>query len=191
VTSGDTHEVIRTYLESDLGLSSQRRWDGVNGPGDDVARLVSVRVLAKGNRGDEVNITDPIDIEIEYWSTGRMKPAANLQVYNDEGTCLFGVGEHGTPDWNRLPSAAGLVRSTCRIPGNFLAEGRMTVSVAVDTFNPHIGHAGAPDAVAFQVVDRTEGDGVRGIYVGDWPGVVRPKLDWTVEWRAQAGGPPA
>jgi lipopolysaccharide transport system ATP-binding protein len=42
-------------------------------------------------------------------------------------------------------------------------------------------HAEEQDAVAFQVADRTTGDGVRGEYVGDWPGVVRPMLRWTVE----------
>lgn len=58
----------------------------------------------------------------------------------------------------------------------------MTINVAVDTFNPYVGRAGEVDAIAFQVVDRTEGDGVRGVYTGEWPGVVRPMLDWTVDW---------
>jgi hypothetical protein len=36
--------------------------------------------------------------------------------------------------------------------------------------------------VAFVVVDRSEGDGVRGAYAQDFPGVVRPMLDWKVEY---------
>jgi hypothetical protein len=34
------------------------------------------------------------------------------------------------------------------------------------------------DAVAFQVMDASEEDGVRGQWVGDFPGVVRPMLEW-------------
>ena len=37
------------------------------------------------------------------------------------------------------------------------------------------------EAVSFVVVDRSDGQGVRGPYAGDWPGVVRPMLDWRVE----------
>jgi lipopolysaccharide transport system ATP-binding protein len=73
------------------------------------------------------------------------------------------------------------VTSTCRIPGNFFAEGRVVVTVSVATVNPLVNHAVERDAVAFLVVDRTEGDGVRGEYANEWPGVVRPMLDWRVD----------
>ena len=38
-----------------------------------------------------------------------------------------------------------------------------------------------PDQDAFQVIDKTDGEGVRGEYSGSaWPGVIRPHLDWTI-----------
>ena len=38
--------------------------------------------------------------------------------------------------------------------------------------------------MAFQVVDRTESNGVRGEYAGShWPGVVRPLFDWDVKFQ--------
>jgi lipopolysaccharide transport system ATP-binding protein len=75
-----------------------------------------------------------------------------------------------------------VVRSICRIPGNFFAEGLISLNVAVATYNPEVVHAVEHDAVSFTVVDRTTGEGARGEFVGDWPGIVRQKLDWTVEW---------
>jgi len=37
------------------------------------------------------------------------------------------------------------------------------------------------DVVSFQIVDNSWGDGVRGEYAGgNWPGVVRPILNWSV-----------
>jgi lipopolysaccharide transport system ATP-binding protein len=186
VTSGPTHAVVRAYLESDLGRTSERRWDDPStAPGDDVARLRSIRVVpAQGGQGDEVDITEPLDIEVEYWSagSGNLRPSVNVHVFNGEGICLFAVDDSSNAGWRSIPRQPGLIRSACRIPGNFLAEGRITLNVAVATYNPTHGHAVERDAIAFQVVDRTEGNGVRGEYAGEWPGVVRPMLDWTVDW---------
>jgi lipopolysaccharide transport system ATP-binding protein len=187
ISVGQTPDVVRAYLEADTGRTSERDWDdpGV-APGDEVARLRSVRVVpAKGGLGDEIDIREPINIEIEYWrtGTGNQPTLLNVDAFNDEGVCIFALTDEISESWRRLPSRPGLIRSTCRIPGNFLAEGRITLNVAVVTHNPRIGHAVQLDAVAFQVVDRTSGEGVRGTHAGTWPGVVRPMFEWTVEWR--------
>jgi lipopolysaccharide transport system ATP-binding protein len=184
VIQGPTNQVVRAYLESDLGRTGERRWDDpATAPGDAVARLRSVRVIpARGGPADEVDIREPIDIEVEYWSEdpGDLRPSVNLHFYNDQDVCLF-----VTNDWNdragwERPRRPGLVRATCRIPGNFLAEGRVIVWAVVSTYNPLVVHAIERDAIAFQVVDRSEGDGVRGAYTNEWPGVVRPMLEWHV-----------
>lgn len=185
VVAGPTHEVVRRYLESDLGRTGERRWDGpADAPGDDVARLRRIRVVPDGGgSSEEIEIQRAVDVEVEYWSSspGNLRPSVNLHFFNDEGVCLF-----VTNDWNdreawERPRQSGLVRATCRIPGNFLAEGRVTVTVAVSTYNPTRAHAQEDDAIAFQVVDRTAGEGARGVYAIDWPGVVRPMLEWHVE----------
>ncbi|MEW5991783.1 MAG: ABC transporter ATP-binding protein [Chloroflexota bacterium] len=190
VTSGPSHAVVRAYLESDLGTTSERRWDDPStAPGDEVARLRSVRVTsARGGRADEVDIREAIDIEVEYWSAGldNLRPTVNLAAYNDEDTCIFTVIDQANENFKNIPRRPCMIRSTARIPGQFLAEGRVTVNVAVVTYNPFIGHAVELDAVAFHVVDRTEGDGVRGEYAGPWPGVVRPMLEWNIEWAPDA-----
>jgi lipopolysaccharide transport system ATP-binding protein len=72
------------------------------------------------------------------------------------------------------------------VPGNFLAEGRYAVQVAVSTMNPVVVHACERDAVGFQVVDSLDGDSARGDYAGPMPGVVRPLLKWTTEYRPAA-----
>ena len=38
-------------------------------------------------------------------------------------------------------------------------------------------------AEGFQVYDPAEGDSARGLFAGQWRGVVRPLLDWTTEER--------
>jgi lipopolysaccharide transport system ATP-binding protein len=188
VAHGRTHDVVRDYLVSDLGRTSERRWDGSGGPGDKVARLRSVRVIsADGGAADEVDIRQPIDVEVEYWSQdpAPLRPSVNLHFYNDEGVCLFVTSDFNDREaWDR-ERQQGLVRATCRIPGNFLAEGRVTVTAYVSSYNPLIVHAAEPDAVAFHIVDRSSGDGVRGEYASEWPGVVRPMLEWRVNFDSE------
>lgn len=184
VADGPSHQVVKRYLESDTGKSGERRWPDAESPGDAVARLRNVRVIPAGaGTADEVDIRQPVDIEVTYWSENPndLRPSVNLRLYNDDGICIF-----VTSDWtNRVerdrPRARGLTRATCRIPGNFLAEGRVTVTVGISTINPTVAHVFEHDVVAFQVVDRSAGDGVRGDYVNEWPGVVRPLLEWKVE----------
>jgi lipopolysaccharide transport system ATP-binding protein len=183
VAHGPTHEVVRTYLESDLGRTSERRWDSPKeAPGDEVARLSSIRVVpAEGSSADEVDIRQPLAIEVRYWSEAPAdrRPFANLHFFNDEGVCLFVSSDFNDRAWWSTPREAGLVTATCHIPGNFLAEGRVIVTAAVSSLDPTVVHAIERDAVAFQVVDRSEGDGVRGPYVNHLPGVVRPMLAWS------------
>jgi lipopolysaccharide transport system ATP-binding protein len=192
VAHGATQQVVRSYLESDLGRTAERTWENsAQAPGDEVARLKSVRVVQGAARStEEVDIGEPVDIEVEYWSEspGGLRPSTNLHFFNDEGVCLF-----VTNDWNdraawSQPRHRGIVRARCRIPGHFLAEGRIVVTVAVSTYGPVKVHVLERDAVAFQVVDRTDGSGVRGEYASDWPGVVRPMLEWHVQLPKRGAG---
>jgi lipopolysaccharide transport system ATP-binding protein len=185
VVDGPTHEAVRRYLESGPGRTSSREWtDPATAPGDDVARLKSVRVVpAGGGPAEEIDIRTPIDVEVEYWTAAprELRPSVNLHFYNDEGVCLFINNDWNDRGWWATARQPGLVRAVCHIPGNVLAEGRVIVTAVVSTYNPTIVHASEPEAVAFVIVDRSEGDGVRGVYVNELPGVVRPMLEWHVE----------
>ena len=68
-------------------------------------------------------------------------------------------------------------------PGNLLNEGPAIVEVAVCSIDfPKLEHhAAVYEAVSFEVLDPGEGDSARGPFGGQWRGVVRPMLDWTVE----------
>ena len=54
----------------------------------------------------------------------------------------------------------------------------VVVLAAVNSYNPTVLHALIEGAVSFNVVDHSDGDGVRGPYVGPWPGLMRPMLRW-------------
>jgi lipopolysaccharide transport system ATP-binding protein len=184
VVDGGPQEVIRAYLDSGLGSAAERVWDRPDeAPGDEVVRLRSVRVRSQDRVTEEVDIRRPVQIEVEYshlHPDPALRPTVNLHVSNEEGTLLFITNDATNLRWRSTPRTAGVVRAVCTIPGNFLAEGRHYVMAAVSTINPTQVHIIERDAVSFHVVDRSEGDGVRGEYSNEYPGAVRPMLDWEV-----------
>ena len=86
--------------------------------------------------------------------------------------------------WDEV-SPPGEYVATAWIPGNLLNEGLVTVDAAVCSIDsPKLHHhVSVHQAASFHVQDPLEGDSSRGSFTGQWRGVVRPLLDWTVEAR--------
>lgn len=182
IQDGPASEVTKQYLTSDLKTSAERVWNDIHkAPGDHLARLHAVRVHTEdGKVSEAVDIRQAVGISIEYWCLqAGVRLVPNLHFYNEEGINLFVSLNNSDTKWYKRPHPAGLFKSTCWIPGNFLAEGRITLLAAVSTINPTEPHAVERDAVSFQVIDRSQGDGARADLATDFPGVVRPLLKWT------------
>ena len=180
---GEPHAVATSYLGSAGSAPGSRSWpEPESAPGDAVARLKSVRVLNRQAQAvDSVDIREPFRVEVQYWNlTGAPRLTAILHFNNQEGLCLFASNDFVDREWWAQPRRVGLVTATCNIPGNFLAEGRHFLLVAVGTYNPNVVHALQADAVSILVLDNSQGDGVRGECAEEWPGVVRPMLAWQV-----------
>ena len=187
IRDGSAHEAVRAYLDSGIGSTTHRRWDTPGtAPGDDMVRLKSVRAISGDGSTIEqtIDIRAPIGIEVEYWNQSNdpeVRPAVRLRFVNHEGITLFESFDFNNQEWWYSPRGAGIVRATCRVPGNFLAEGPVSVAVFINTLNPTLWRVVEHDAVTFDVGDRTQGDGVRGELTEDLLGVVRPMLSWDVE----------
>lgn len=181
---GSGSQVIEEYMRGGGG-SAEREWpDMAAAPGDDQVRLRSVRIVDnKGQTLPEVDIRDPVFVEVTFRSSAEdsgFRPFVNLAFYNAEGTLLFMSQDHSDLDWRSSRRGLGLVRARCCVPGNFFAEGVVFVTVMIASHVSPPVRAVANDAVAFHVVDHGLGDGARGRWVGDYPGALRPLLDWVV-----------
>ncbi len=184
-----TQETISFYMNFGTRKAAEIEWaDRLIAPGDSIARLKTVRILNSAKQVTEsVDIEEPLFIEIEYWNMQYdLKPTAIIHLVNEEGITLFASNDWNNSIWWNTPRKPGLIKCICKIPGNYLAEGRFFVLVAIGTYNPNQIHVLEKDIVSFQVIDRTEGKGVRGTYSGSmWPGVIRPMLDWYVSFNDQ------
>lgn len=184
---GSSEKVVGQYLSETLQGTAHRVWEEPSkAPGDNYVRLTRVRIIDETSEvRSRYDIRKPIRIHIEFWTEAEFKCLApGIHLYNEEGICLFMSYDHNSPDWESRLYRPGAYGAICEIPGNFLAEGKYYVNVAInEEKNQSICHAFLPQAVGFEVFDPFEGDSVRGPNSNMWGGVVRPMLRW---WTASA-----
>lgn len=181
---GKTNDVISNYLNGSVNLGAARVWDAEIAPGNEIARLVSVRAVDE--TGDTLvnhDVRSPVILEVEYHvlKGGKILSPA-FHVYDQQGVCVFGTNDID-PQWRSRIRESGSYISRVGIPGNLLAEGTFYVSVAM--FGPLTGetHLIENSAISFNIFDSVTGDSARGDYTGAMIGVMRPLLDWTTEFK--------
>lgn len=191
VADGPSYKIVSVYLNSGLGTTAMREWpDLSNAPGTDVVRLRAARVRADDGRiTDALDIRKPVTLEMEYEVLkADYTLAPYFTVFNDEGVKVFTTVDVD-PEWRLRPRPPGRYTSTVRIPGNFLTEGLLFVSPAMRTLTPSIRHFLEREAIAFQVIDKLDGDSARGDFIGDLGGVVRPMLQWETNYMSNGYKP--
>jgi lipopolysaccharide transport system ATP-binding protein len=184
VADGNTGGVIDSYLSGGEARVLERRWpDTDEAPGDDAVRLLSISITdPAGETADSFAIGDDLSVTVKYRNlVAGSRASVGIHLWSAEGVHLFASHDFVNQEWAETPRAPGLVTATCGVPGHFLAEGRYLVTMTISTFTPTlVHHVVEREVLAFSIVDQTEGEGVRGPVSGDWPGVVRPMLHWTL-----------
>jgi lipopolysaccharide transport system ATP-binding protein len=185
VGDGDVNEVIGKYLHEQSQTGAEKSWESAeNAPGNEIARLRRVRVSDEtGETVSAVDIRRPVAVEMTYevLQSGKIL-VPNFHFFNEQGVCIF-VSHDWAGGWRTRPRPAGVYISKAWIPGNFLAEGTVFVTVAATTYEPVNVHFVEREAISFTVVDSGEGDTARGDFTGTLPGAVRPVLNWETEFR--------
>jgi lipopolysaccharide transport system ATP-binding protein len=184
VADGPSSDVVATYLQSVHGTGSSRYWtDPESAPGDDLARLRHVRVVGEdGETVSAVDVRRPVGIELGFTVLRDGRPVyPKVKLTDQQGNVVFNAMDV-SGRWDE-PSPPGDYTTTAWIPPNFLNEGLISVEAAITSLQAprlHV-HAGWVDVVSFHVQDPGDGDSARGTFTGQWKGVVRPLLNWTVD----------
>jgi lipopolysaccharide transport system ATP-binding protein len=184
VQDGEPSDVVTHYLQSVHDSGSYIAWDELDAaPGDDVARLRSIRVVDE--TGETVNTADvrrPVGIEIVFRILRDGQSVfPKIKLHDRRGDIAFNAIDT-SPHWND-PSPPGDYAATAWIPANLLNEGMASFdgavcSIRAPKLRQHAAHYGG---ISFQIYDPGDGDSARGRFTGELRGVVRPLLDWTTE----------
>ena len=189
-------DVVAHYLSVEKQTESKRSWlpDDPEAPGDSVARLNQVRIKnAAGETIETADVREPIGLEMSYeiLEGGRVF-LPNFSVFDEYANNLF-VAVETDDEWMGAPRPAGSYVTTAWIPGNLMAEGNFDVGAHMATMEPYEQHFNARQEVSVQVIDPMEGGSSRGVYLGGFNGLMRPKLDWHSEsvWSTRKKSPAA
>jgi lipopolysaccharide transport system ATP-binding protein len=183
VEDGPSERLVARYLQQTAGSESSRQFEDLaSAPGDDLVRLRSLRVVsADGATLDFVDVREPVGIEVCFEVLRDGVPVfPKIKLHADHQLAFNAMDV--APRWTE-PTPPGTYVATAWIPGNFLNEGLMHAYAdicSIDTPKLH-HHLTAYEGVSFHVQDPGEGGSARGQFTGQWKGVVRPLLEWTVD----------
>jgi lipopolysaccharide transport system ATP-binding protein len=174
---GQTEAITKRYFSSissdDTGAFIQF---GDNGPGDDTAKLRSIRLIDEESKSISfADIAQTIGIEMLFdVRRNEVKIVPNFHVYT-QNQCVF----VSNAPYARA-TEAGTYRSVMWIPPRLLNDGLYFVNVAVTTMIPLKAHFYLENRFSFTVVENIH-DEMRNDFANTIPGVVRPLLDWSLE----------
>lgn len=178
VFEGGIDDVINKYLE-DKNSTAHRQWNDIYRPKTNFIKLLEVKVL---NRDCAVTINhsiyDEVIIEFTYEifkEGGFFTHGFNL--YNIENVHILSSHDKKSKTL-REKMPLGIYTKSISIPGNLLAEGSYTCSFAIMKYNPFKVELHEMNIVGFNVIDEFGDKTVRGDYIGHFPGVIRPELEW-------------
>ncbi|HEX2607636.1 MAG TPA: ABC transporter ATP-binding protein [Flavisolibacter sp.] len=180
--TGPVSEVIGTYVTSLSSLSGEKKWDLSERPGDDTVRLNGIRLITgEQHTTDAFPVNQSIGIEMEYevLQAGTVL-WLGFNIYNQQGLNVFDTHSVSS-DYYETPHPAGLYKGTVWIPPHLLNPGNFLISGAIFNHLRQVIHFHVRDAILLRVFDVLDSVTARGKSPGEFPGVVRPLLPWTIK----------
>lgn len=179
---GNIEDVINGYLKTYEQLEGEKIFQEDEWPGNEYARLISVKVYTDVN-SQFFDLSDNVFIEVKYLdSNNDNKNTAIIHIKDIKGNTIFASNEFNNDNWEAFHKGdTSIITATCKIPGEFLAEGKYSVLAAVGSYSPNIVHAIVDEVVGFVVADKGTSKAAKRNTPGSWPGIVRPYLDWNIK----------
>jgi lipopolysaccharide transport system ATP-binding protein len=179
VKAGPAAETVDFFLGEQAAGESEYRWPPENGPGDERARLLAVRILdERGLPTTCFRLNEPVFIDVEYLALKPETPLSlSISLHTADEVHVLASPSTSDSDWYLKPHPPGRYRSRCVVPARLLNAGRYFFSLFLVENAVNV-IAALNRFAALELVD----DGQeRGGFMGAWQGVVRPDLTWKTE----------
>ena len=136
--------------------------------------VVSVKIINS-------NVREVLNTNSSKILNGKYKNTAIVQVINEYENLLFSTNEFNSPEWDFKKQGKFINATSCIIPADFLNEGKYSINIAIGNYNPNMIHLKLDEVLTFRVLDDMDyKTGVKREFVGYWPGLIRPKLEWSI-----------
>jgi lipopolysaccharide transport system ATP-binding protein len=171
---GEASKVISNYMGADITVRTKRNWNGNDRPGDEIAKLISVRLINYNEQ--EVDVVEfekgfAVEMIYEVLQNGSF-PIPNIHVMNQSGDHIFVTSQSSEAHFAEI----GIHKSTVWLPGNLLNTGEYIIGIAASTLSPLITHFFVREALVFHIIEDLNLR--QNDFKGTFPGLIRPKLTW-------------
>jgi len=179
ICEGNTSAVISEYINRSRGNQLSGSFDQpVSAP----VRLLSVKSVNEAGESVESFAADEsigLEMEYEVLEEGHVL-WLGYNLHNQEGVNIFDTHSVNTSQYQEahLP---GKYKAVARIPAHFLNTGMYFTSCAIFNHLKQVVHLHEKDVLVFHVHDVFDRVTARGMSPGEFPGMVRPLLNWTIE----------
>ncbi|WP_073370230.1 ABC transporter ATP-binding protein [Flavobacterium fluvii] len=181
VEFGNTSEMIDNYLSLDNVITVYKSWNNENFPQNNFMIVKDISVHYQDGYVPENGnfiITEKIGITINYEIIEEGYTFIyGANFYNSEEINIFNSHDVTSKDRNEKRKK-GLYKATMWVPGNLFSEGLVSISIAFFKPNPYELFIYLEKIIFINIVDEMKGDSARGHYANDFPGFVRPLLNW-------------
>ncbi len=180
---GRSDEVIKYYIELNSQKFENYKSDNLTGNINNQTdmtlglgyRILNIRLIdLKREKIQNFFISEGAFVEITFQVINNgTKPRFSLGLFGPHGEKIFG-SLNNTDDLYAEPLKQGIYKTTCRIPGNLLNEGKFSISLTCGEVGKFESYR-YDNILSFDCID----DGLlRGDYCGEFSGLIRPKLEW-------------
>ncbi|MCX6319488.1 MAG: ABC transporter ATP-binding protein [Bacteroidetes bacterium] len=178
IALGATEQVIAQYVSKHLQTNATMEWEnGVASPNRDVLLHRAILHDDNGVSRSRYDTTEKVGISMEYEVLSeQVRFTHGINVYNQENVNIFNAHDV-QPDHHPLKKK-GKYKATAWIPGHLLPEGIFSISLALFLPNPVDILIHEQKALSFEMYTDFAKLTARGQYAADFPGVIRPLLQW-------------
>jgi lipopolysaccharide transport system ATP-binding protein len=181
IDRGNTEKIINLYASKHLETKSMMVWEsGVESYNKEV---ILHKIYLKDDSGlirSRFDTTEKVGISMEYEvKKDEVSFTHGINVFNQENVNIFNSHDvTSSPDTQKRKK--GRYISTAWIPGNLLPEGIFSISVAIFLPNPVDVLIHQHTVVSFETYTDFSKLSARGNYADEFPGIIRPLLQWDV-----------
>ena len=183
----DTASVINAYMNSISDSGIEGTWiktkiRAERNLSSEFARFIEARVETLDGQINAAHLIESsfkVTMQYELLKDVPFKLVPNFHFFDEGGGRIF----ISTPA-EACPGVAGEYTSTCVVPAFCLNVGRYGIRVALSSYElPNSVHFDNPEHLQIEIHENLgSSDERRHGYVGSWPGVTRPRLDWQMTY---------
>jgi lipopolysaccharide transport system ATP-binding protein len=173
VDQGQTDKVIDNYLSREITSCMQRRWEMPDeAPGNHMVRLISANIVPQLEKPeDPITVATSLSVQFEFLMQEDALINLSLFLYSSTGVCIFNLGTRP-----KQLKKGQVCFSQLEIPARLLNDNIYTISLYFVKDTSSVIYT-IDDVLTFEVVDEAR----QGTWYGDWPGAIRPALNFTLE----------